>query len=608
MGGFSVITGDQFGSVMNADNASFDGTTRGGVLTTNGQFWIGNNASPRVRVGTITSPDNSITVGYSAPDITLQVNTSVVTDFHISPFIVSPNGLADGASFTTIQSAINAANAAGGGVVYIQPFATPYIENLTLFDGVHLYGTPAVSQNQGATVTIQGTHTPPNSGQVAFNSICFVSTTNVFDSVAAGSTHLAFLNCESAVQNGYFLNLPNWTGTLEIYDNNPNTAGAPFAVNDGGINNTGGSTILVFSASVGSGTNVMNLSGPVITEGASFGCPVNFQTGSNINLQGHEFLAPVTFSNNTTGVCYFCDFEGGASAAITMSSSGAISLLHGVVNSSNNPAIAGAGAGTLTYANLTFPGNSAIAGTLTTSTISWRPYSQAIAATDGTKVGTCAFNSAQFTVDANGFVTLAGGGQAIDSIGVDAATAPGTNPVLPTVAGLITVTGGQVAAGTTTNVIRTNSLSANTYTIEIQRSQAVASSTVGDNGVCHFNSGHFTVDSNGFVSSLGGGFPWIDQGTSITLAINTGYFVTAATTQTLPASPSQGDVVKIICDTTGAVVVTANTGQTIRIGNTASASAGNATSTQRGDSLELIYRAATTQWIALNSTGNWVVT
>lgn len=98
-------------------------------------------------------------------------------------------------------------------------------------------------------------------------------------------------------------------------------------------------------------------------------------------------------------------------------------------------------------------------------------------------------------------IGLEGGGIAIDSIEVDAFTAPGTNPVAPTVAGLITVTGAQVAAGTTANVIRTDSLAANTYTIEVQRSQATASTTIGDNGVSHFDSAIFSVDANGFVST-----------------------------------------------------------------------------------------------------------
>lgn len=102
-------------------------------------------------------------------------------------------------------------------------------------------------------------------------------------------------------------------------------------------------------------------------------------------------------------------------------------------------------------------------------------------------------------------VSLAGGTQAIDSINVDAHTAPGTDPVVPDTNGLITVTGGQVAAATTANVIQTNSLAANTYTVQVQRSKAEALSTVGSNGVAHFNSADFSVDSNGFVSFIGGG-------------------------------------------------------------------------------------------------------
>lgn len=129
-------------------------------------------------------------------------------------------------------------------------------------------------------------------------------------------------------------------------------------------------------------------------------------------------------------------------------------------------------------------------------------YASAIAATDATDVGLAAFNSSDFTVDANGFVTLsatAGG----TSFTVDASTPPGTNPVAPSAMGLVTVTGGQVAAGSTANVIRTNSLAVNTYTIEIQRSSAQVATTIGANGVSHFDNTDFTVDANGFVSLSG---------------------------------------------------------------------------------------------------------
>ena len=131
--------------------------------------------------------------------------------------------------------------------------------------------------------------------------------------------------------------------------------------------------------------------------------------------------------------------------------------------------------------------------------------SQAIAATDVTKIGLSNFSSAAFSVDANGFVTLNGGGGAATNIDVDAHTAPGTDPVVPN-AGNIIMTGAQVASGVVgANVIRTDSLAANTVTIEIQRSAAVAATDSTKNGVAHFDSGSFAVDANGFVTLAGGG-------------------------------------------------------------------------------------------------------
>lgn len=127
---------------------------------------------------------------------------------------------------------------------------------------------------------------------------------------------------------------------------------------------------------------------------------------------------------------------------------------------------------------------------------------------------------------------------------VDAFTAPGTNPVLPASDGLVTITGGQVAAGTTTNVILTDSLSANTFTVQIQRSQAVASSTIGDNGVSHFNSANFTVDANGFVSLLSQAFNYTNVVGPITyVVLSTDYYISCdpsggAITLQLPNAPT----------------------------------------------------------------------
>lgn len=128
-------------------------------------------------------------------------------------------------------------------------------------------------------------------------------------------------------------------------------------------------------------------------------------------------------------------------------------------------------------------------------------YATSAAATDATKSGLAHFNSSQFSVDANGFVALTGGGAAIDSIGVDATSGGGTNPVLPTAGGLITVNGALVAAGT--NPIRSVSTAANVYQIQVQTSQALASADSTKVGLSNFKNTDFSVDANGFVSSLG---------------------------------------------------------------------------------------------------------
>ena len=160
--------------------------------------------------------------------------------------------------------------------------------------------------------------------------------------------------------------------------------------------------------------------------------------------------------------------------------------------------------------------------------------SQAIVASNATNIGLSAFNSADFTVDANGFVSLLGV-SAASEFNVDASTPPGTDPVVPNGSGAVTITGGQVAAGTIANVIQTNSLTANTYTNQIQRSSAQAASTIGANGVSHFSSSMFAVDANGFVTLAGGGQA-IDS-----IAVQTG---------TSPISPTAAGLVTI----NGAVV------------------------------------------------------
>jgi len=94
-------------------------------------------------------------------------------------------------------------------------------------------------------------------------------------------------------------------------------------------------------------------------------------------------------------------------------------------------------------------------------------------------------------------------GAGTTQIGVDANTGPGTDPVVADGSNVITVTGGQVSSSTVgANVIQTNSLAANTFTIQIQQTDTAASKDTTLNGVAHFDSALFT-DDEGFISSDG---------------------------------------------------------------------------------------------------------
>lgn len=96
---------------------------------------------------------------------------------------------------------------------------------------------------------------------------------------------------------------------------------------------------------------------------------------------------------------------------------------------------------------------------------------------------------------------LSGGSTAIDSITVDNFTPPGTNPVVPDVAGLIRMTAAQVGNGGFGNVIRIQSLAANEITSVIQQAGSVVVKDITKNGVAHFNTNDFTNDE-GFISTI----------------------------------------------------------------------------------------------------------
>jgi|ERR1700690_475048 len=133
-----------------------------------------------------------------------------------------------------------------------------------------------------------------------------------------------------------------------------------------------------------------------------------------------------------------------------------------------------------------------------------------------------------------------------------------------------------------------------------------AASGIGTSGFVFTSTGASSLPS--FQAIPFTAMTWTDESTSFNAVAGNGYFVTGTATATMPASPSQGNTIAFATDATNVLTITANTGQIIRLGNVASASAGTCASNKRGDSITLVYRAADTTWIAIDSIGTWTVT
>lgn len=103
--------------------------------------------------------------------------------------------------------------------------------------------------------------------------------------------------------------------------------------------------------------------------------------------------------------------------------------------------------------------------------------------------------------------------------------------------------------------------------------------------------------------------PFSQVGASATSSLNTGEFVTAAVTRTLPASAGlvDGDLFIYACTTAGALVIQSVGSQKIRFGTLLSSAAGTITSTAIGDSVTLRFDATQGFFMVVGSIGTWVV-
>lgn len=432
------LTGNT-GGVLNPDGANnftLLGTTASAGTTPVTIEGVGSTLTTKVQISQAIAAADATKIGLANFDSSAFVvaasgfvtNALGLGRFPITPFVVGPVGLG---GYQTIQSALNAANLAGGGAVYVQPGT--YTESLTLYDNTQVVG--AVGFADTGDLIIVGVHVPPASGGFIFRNVTLQSATHIFNSAVAGSAHLLIGDAAIIVTNGYTFNLPNWTGKLETFDVNDRGS-----TNDGYVNNTGGAEVAIFTSAVGAGSgNTMTVSGVTSIFTCAVGCPLNCITGSVVFLEGNVHTDTITFSNNSSGEIVYSEID----AQITMSSSAAWLISETTINTASNPAIAGAGAGTLTLGGITFVSGNNIAGTLTTAgatgflptkmtdgqLLIGKTNSGAVASSLTSSGGTITITPGAGTLN----IDLSGGGVGVDSFSPDS----GTDPVAPTAAGLV---------------------------------------------------------------------------------------------------------------------------------------------------------------------------
>ncbi len=235
--------------------------------------------------------------------------------------------------------------------------------------------------------------------------------------------------------------------------------------------------------------------GPVVTLSDTVGTVVMPTVDGNIQLEGSPSITvtadplnnKLIFALAGGGGTPVSSFTTNIAGPVVADGSGVINIIGGIHSSGTQVPIETDG----TVAN-----RIVISSQITTATL----------ASSVEDNGIAHFDAGVFSVNTDGWVGLLGGSFPVpQKFNVDSFTGPGTDPVVASGLGVINITGSQVASGIVgANVIRTDSLAPNTITVEVQRAGSSVAPDSTLNGVAHFNSADFTVDADGYVSSIGG--------------------------------------------------------------------------------------------------------
>lgn len=397
--------------IVYANNGDFSiaGSNKGSLangLITDGQLWIGSTAlnvgGTHVNVGNLTSPDSSVAIGFSAPNITLSAGTAAGTLKTLTPTenfngtAATPisgtagniNAFGANPSFVTVTETLNSTALATGNLqvehrawltgLVVDPSTTPgtrgtfstigtaltaavsgqtifirtgiYTEDLTLKPGVNL----ASFSNSGDTpnVTIIGNSTLSTAGTVTITDMRLQTNSAAFLTVSGSAASIVnvdncFLNCVNATGISYSssstssqVNVMNCTGNIATTGITlfANSSTGPLTLKSCLINNSGNSVTPSTSTSAHTFIRSSTLAFPISTTAPGV---VTIQFSF---IDTNALNVPcLTTSGSATNSCYHSIFFSGSSASLSIGTTNTLITHNITVNNTATNAITGSG-------------------------------------------------------------------------------------------------------------------------------------------------------------------------------------------------------------------------------------------------------------------------
>lgn len=337
--------------IMLAANVNFTSSTKTATVTSDGQLMIGAGSGQAIRINTLTA-GTGITITNGPGTISI-ASTAATTDLHAPRYIVASSTSGTGANYTTIASAISAAQASGvNSTIFIQPGT--YTEDLTMVAGVNLCAF--VGDSFTPTVTIVGKITATYTGTCSISNIRLQTNGDYcVESTGANTLTLFLLGCYINATNANAIHWTNANAGIELFGcRGACSTNTFFIVTAGSIN-----VYFCVLAGTNTTTNSTFSGGALDMKHSYFSSPITTSGTGAVGLFKSEIICTnttaLTHGGSGNSIVMETRFESGTASAISIGAT--LPVMHSSVFSTNANAITGAG--TLLYGIIVFYGSGA---------------------------------------------------------------------------------------------------------------------------------------------------------------------------------------------------------------------------------------------------------